>query len=337
MSRKVEIDLEYQNYIENAPVSPQQLYSQACSNDTVTVDSWRHTWIRNITENHKNYGPFKDKSIGIFFNINKHRPTIIAGSGPSLKYNGMHLKDRGDITLVSCLHNFHFMEDNNANVDFYVTLDSGEVTVEEVYEGGTKTPEEYWALTKNRKLIAYTGTSPALLAKWQGEIYFYNCPIPQEEIMKEIEAVEQFHCYLSTGGNVLGACLYFAKAFLGSNPIAFVGADFSFSYGKKFHAWDSKYDKSLGYVIKMVDVFGNKCLSWQSYANFKAWFDYIVTKVPGLYVNCTEGGCFGSYNEGNIMHVKQQPLKGFLETYNLNELLRDQAETPEKAEKRILF
>lgn len=337
MGRKIEVELEYQNYIESAPVSPQELWYQACSNDGTTVQMWKDIWINNIKENHKLFGPFKEKSVGSLFNKGKYRPAILAGSGPSLKYNGNLLQDRGDIPLVSCLHNFHFMEDNGAHPDYYVTLDSGEVTIEEVSEGGKRTPDEYWELTKDRKLIAFTGSSPNLLKKWKGEIFFYHCPIPEDTIMSEMANVEPFNVWMSTGGNVLGACMYFAKAWLGANPICFVGADFSFSYDKKFHAWDSKYDKNLGYVTRMVDVFGNKALTWQSYANFKAWFDLMVQKVPGIYVNATEGGCFGSYHQGNIMAIKQQPLKDFIHTYHFNELIRDQAETPEIALKRILF
>lgn len=337
MSRKAEIILEYQNYIESPPIQPAALYSQACQNDGSTIDAWRKIWIDNVTANHKKFGPFKDKGIGLLFNKFKNKPAVIAGAGPSLKYNGKELTKRGQIPVISCLHNFHYMEDNGVDVDFYVTLDAGEVTIEEVAEGGSKTPDEYWALTKNRTLLAFIGTSPRLLEKWQGEVYFYNAPVPDEAYTKAIEAIEIFNTFVSNGGNVLGACLYIAKGILGCNPIAFVGADFSFSYEKKFHAWDSKYDKSLGYVIKAVDVYGNKVLTWQSYANFKAWFDFVACKIPGIYINCTEGGTFGSYPEGNIMSVIQMELSKFISMYEMSEELRVQCENPAALEKKILF
>lgn len=335
--RKSEILLEFQNVIDQPPVEPNNLYRQSCSNDTITIESWRPTWIGQVKENHKKFGPFKDKSLGRMFNYNKLKPAIVAGSGPSLKVNAEKLKERGDIPLISCLHNFHYFEDLGLDPEFYVTLDAGPVTIEEVSEGGTKTAEEYWALTKNRTLLAFVGTNPTLLEKWQGPIYFYTCPVPDKAFQDETKAVENFNTLVSTGGNVLGACYYIAKAIMGSNPIAFVGADFSFSYDKKFHAWDSKYDASLGQVMKVTDVFGNKRLTWASYYNFKCWFDFMSMKVPGITINCTEGGIFGAYTEGNIASVQQMGLEQFLKMYNLNDILRPQCESPDVEANTILF
>ena len=64
-----------------------------------------------MLEKIKKYGNFSDYSLGKLFGYAHHKPVVIAGSGPSLKVNAMDLKDRRDITVVSCLHNFHFMED----------------------------------------------------------------------------------------------------------------------------------------------------------------------------------------------------------------------------------
>lgn len=329
--------LEYQNYIMDPPVSPGNLYAQACSSDQVTVDSWRETWLGNIKKNKAKFGSFKDHSAGKFFKQFKYQPAIIAGAGPSLKDNVDKLKHRGDLALVACLHSFHLMEDNDAHPDFYVSLDAGPVVIEEISEGGSKTPEEYWALTKNRKLIAYIGSPPELFEKWQGEVYLFNCAVPDTALMDEIKAIEPFNCWISNGGNVLGACLYFARGFLGCGTIAFVGADFCFSYDKKFHAWDSKYDKSLGYVIKAVDVHGNKRLTWQSYVNFKGWFEQLPYQTPQLFINCSEGGCLGSYPEGNIIKIEQMPLQRFIFMHRMHEELEDQMLTPETAKPKLLF
>jgi hypothetical protein len=337
MSRKAEIILEYQNLIERAPIPPQALYGQACSNDTTTIDSWRDQWIAQIRANHKRFGSFKERGLGKLFGAHQYMPAIIAGAGPSLKVNAALLKNRGGMPLISCLHNFHYLEDLGCPADYYVTLDAGEITIAEVSEGGKRSEDEYWALTKDRKLLAFIGTHPRLLEKWQGEIYFFNCPIPDEAIKAAVTELEPFYTFVSTGGNVLGACLYIAKGIMGCNPIAFVGADFAFGYDKKFHSWDSKYDANLGHVVKMVDVYGNKVLSWQSYANFKAWFDWVAEKVPGIYVNCTEGGTFGAYPEGNIASVIQMPLEKFVGMSHMNEHIRGQSEHPEILDPKILF
>ncbi len=340
-----ELILEYQNLIPAAPQSRDQLYQQSCSNDEVTVNAWRDTWIGNTRANKAYVGAFKDQGIGELFGKHQYMPCIIAGSGPSLKRNAKELLNKGNIPLVSCLHNFHYMEDLGVKVDYYVSLDAGPVTIEEVSEGGTKTPDEYWEITKDKTLLAYIGSHPDLIKKWKGKVLFFNVPLPDRVAMDEIEKIELFSTSIGTGGNVLGACLYIAKAILGCNPIVFTGADFCFGIGKdadgrpqhNFHAWNSKYDKNLGAFSYITDIFGIKRKTWQSYANFKAWFDYVVQTVPGVYYNCTEGGCLGSYPDGNIAALQYMDLKQFFEMVNINHHKKAQCLEPDQPHKVILF
>lgn len=335
--RSAEIILEYQPYIDHAPVSPKDLHGQACESDTVTITHWRETWKKNVKANHEKFGSFASHSVGKLFGRAHQRPVIIVGSGPSLKFNAPELKNRGDISVVSCLHNFHYLEDIECPADYYVSLDAGDVTIEEVYEGGSKSEDEYWALTKNRKLLCYIGTSPRLLEKWQGEVYFFNAPVPDEPYNEYVDSLEIFNTYVSNGGNVLGACLYIAKGFLGASVIGFLGADFCFSYMHKFHAWDSKYDAKLGNILKTKDIFGNSVKTWRSYYNFKGWFEYISMTVPGIYYNCSEGGTLGAYLEGNIRSIIQFPLKDFLRQFTVYEEIREQAFNPKVTERKLLF
>jgi hypothetical protein len=334
--KKLEIWCEYQDYIDHPPVAPQGLYQQACSNDKVTIDSWRGTWVRQYKENHELFGPFKARSIGQLFQKHLHQPAVLVGSGPSLKENAHFLKDNPGLVVISCLHNFHFLEDLGVKVDYYVTLDAGPITIEEVSEGG-KEDIDYWAKTEGKTLLAYAATHPDLLKKWRGEIYFYNAPIPDPALTDELEQVEKFNVHVSNGGNVLGACLYIAKGYLGCSTTIFVGANFAFSYNEKFHGWDSKYDDKLGHYIRLTDVYGNKVKSWASYRNFKSFFEYVAMSVPGEYINCTEGGTFGSYPDGNLRAVKQMDLKDCLDRFRISEHLRVQAEDPETSEVKILY
>tara|TARA_R110000796_G_scaffold187266_1_gene304169 strand:- start:1641 stop:2681 length:1041 start_codon:yes stop_codon:yes gene_type:complete len=346
MVRKAEVILDYQNYIDRPPIASDQLLSTACSNDSITIKSWFDIWVANAKANHEYLGSFKDNSVGLLFGKNKYGVSICAGSGPSLGYNADVLKNRKDVPLVSCLHNFHFFEDKGIAPDYYVSLDAGEVVLEEVSEGGKKTPEEYWALTKDRNLIAYIGSNPELLKKWQGKVYVYNAPVPDKRYLDAIKDIEQFSLYLGNGGNVLGACLYFSKAILGVHRVAMVGADFSFGYDHKhFHPWDSKYDDKLGNFIPQTDVFGIKVPTWPSYRNFKFWFEHISLKIPdpkgrfssNWLVNCSEGGCLGSYPEGNLRSITQLALSDFLSELNMCEDIRQCVEDPSKDERRLLF
>ena len=336
--KKVKIICDYQPYIDRPPYSAQQLRGQSESNDAVTVNQWRATWIKNAQENYKRFGSFKERGLGKLWGRHRNSPAFVLGSGPSLRSNVEQLKGNQGIPVFSCLHNFHLLEDLGVHVDYYVTLDAGPVTIEEVSEGGTKKPEDYWAMTKGKTLIAYISTDPGLLAKWQGEIYFYTCPIPDTAAIDEIEkTTEKFRTYVSTGGNVLGACTYIAKGICGGDPVVFLGADFSFSYQEKFHGWDSKYDKDIGVCARATDVYGNSVKTWQSYANFKAWFDWLAMTVPGTYINCTEGGIFGAYPGGNIRAVQQMDLADFLAVKNMCDQTKDQCENPETDLKLILF
>lgn len=335
--KKAEVFLTYQNLIDGPPFAPQQLFQQAASSDGTTVNSWATTWIEQAKQNKERFGSFKGNDLGQLWGKHQYAPIIVAGSGPSLKGNAAKLRDRGAIPLISCLHNFHYLEDLGVKADYYVSLDAGHVTIEEVYEGGTKSQDEYWALTKEHTLLCHISTHPELLKKWQGKIYFFNCPIPDPAVAKQLHEVEPFHQYVSSGGNVLGACLYIAKGYLGASDIIFVGADFCFSYDHKFHAWDSKYDKSLGQCVQMTDIYGIKRLTWQSYANFKAWFDYVATTCPGHYINASEGGCLGAYPGGNMKQFEYMDLDDAFNMYNMNRHVRKQAEDPFGAEKIILF
>ena len=221
-----------------------------------------------------------------------------------------------------------------------MTLDSGSIVIDEVTEGGTHDDDWYWERTKDKKLLAFIGTDPKLFERWQGEVYFFNCPIADDSLSKLAEELN-FHTYVGTGGNVLGASTYLAKAIFGGNPIIFIGADFSFANYNvdkpKFHCWDSSYDKSIGATIPMVDVYGNRVLSWPSYANFKSWFDYICMVVPGIWINCTEGGTLGAYPDGVLMNVRPMDLKDCLRMYEMYEEMREQCENPGTKEKKLLF
>ena len=323
--------LELQPGIPQPPLTLGQMYKSACASDDQTIVHWREIWLNNMRKNKARFGSFAENGIGTIFGKMDGRPCIIAGAGPSLALNIGKLKNRPKtMGLVSCLHSFHAMEDAEACPDYYVTLDAGPITVEEVTEGGTKTADEYWAITKDRTLVAYIGTHPELLEKWQGKVVFFNAPIPDNVLRDEIEKIEPYYQWISNGGNVLGACMYLAKGWLGSPTTIFIGADFSFSNRDKrrFHAWDSKYDASIGNTLRTSDIYGNSVHTWPSYWNFKLWFDYVTMTLPGFYINASESGIFGAYKEGNIDSVKQFTIDKVFEMFSLHEQLRYQAENP---------
>lgn len=330
--------LEFQPYIDHPPQAKESLMDRACAADGVTMESWGKQWLDQSLENCRNFDVVADSAMNVH-GAQAGKPVIIAGAGPSLRRNiDVLAKEKGDICLVSCLHNFAFLEDNGAPADYYITLDAGDITIPEVYEGGKKDPEHYWSLTKDRTLVAALVTNPKLLEKWQGRILFYHTPVPDQEYLEKIKEVTPFNLFYNVGGNVLGAALYHAKAILGAGVVIFIGADFAFQ-NKKFHAWDSPYDKQYSGLMPAFDIYGNKVYTWPSYYGFKCWFDYMCCggagNAPGIYINATEGGIFGAYAEGNIRQVQQMTLKSAMNVFNMHKILPDMLADPARA--KLLF
>lgn len=321
VAESVPMILAYQQYIAGPPVPKQALWTQACTGDKVTSESWRDTWLnhieRNVTENDAD-SRMVDKHYGKY----AFRPAIIAGSGPSLKKNVDVLAEfcPKEIPIVSCLHNFGFFIDRKVPCDYYMTLDAGQIVIPEMTEGGSsKDKTKYMKASENKTLISGLVTPPELIKAWKGEVLFFNATIPDDMFMEKLPKITKNKWVYSVGGNTLGACLYHAAYIFGCNPVACVGADFAFDYTHKFHSWDSGYDKQFAGVVPCTDVFGNRVYSWQSYQNFKAWMEYQAMGGQGNHnlqmINCTEGGTFGAYPEGNIMPVKQLRLVDFLDGY----------------------
>lgn len=322
----VEMKLSYQQYIPAAPRPKHELYGQACSNDTVTVHTWAKQWLDQCKANSLTHN-FMENLATKVLNENALKPVIVAGSGPSLKKNVKELlKKPKSVPIVSCLHNYAYFHDTGVDCQYWINLDAGEVTISEMSQGGSKDADYYWSTTKDKTLIAVCHSHPEIIKRWQGRILWFAAMIPDQVVMDDY--LNTVGCkedgkekvFFNVGGNSLGACYYFARAILGSMTIALVGADFAFGYNHKFHPFDSPYDQQFNGVIPVTDVFGNRVYTWQSYYNFKSWFEFIAMggqgNNPGFMINCTEGGILGSYPEGNIQQIVQMQLSEFIRILN---------------------
>ena len=146
-----------------------------------------------------------------------------------------------------------------------------------------------------------------------------------EAIEAECPGIRDLNVFFQTGGNTLGASHYLAKAVLGANPLIFVGADLSFSHDRKFHPFDSPYDKQFAGVVPCTDVFGYRVATWPSYFGFKTWFEHMALgglgNRPGTYINATEGGILGAYPEGNMMQIPQRRLAEVITEYTMHDVM----------------
>lgn len=339
----IEMVLECQPYIPGPPQGKQALWNNAVKNDGVTTTSWRDTWIRQTEENSKSFD-FSANSAMACHHKARYQPVIVAGSGPSLKKNWQMLlpspteenrPGRCGIKMVSCLHNFGFMEDRDlmGPDDYYITLDAGEITLSEVTEGGEAHDDDwYWERTKDRTLIAYHAAYPAMLRKWKGKILWFTTPTNSHEMGQELAKFVNYTKVpvLNVGGCVLGAAWYFSRAVLGCSVPILIGADFAFDYTRKFHSWESQYDQKFAGVMPWTDIFGNRVWTWPSYFGFKNWFDHQACGGQGgnsqLMINATEGGILGAYAEGNIRQITQMALKSALAMFNVSGLMPEMLE-----------
>lgn len=345
MKRTVDLELEYQPPIVMPPAPPQQLVNMTTSSDQVTMDFWKDIWFRNIKANKERCGSIKDQGIHKLYNCWKWKPCIIIGSGPSLKQyakylvageeNGTKWEGNPGIPVLSALHNFAYLEDLGVKVDHYVSLDAGEVVIDEMFDGGTKSEDHYRELSKNRSLLCYHATNPRLFNNWKGDVHWFNSVLPDDQLKAKYNEVEKYQVYVSSGGNVLGSCFYIAKAIFGCNPLIFMGADFSFSYDKKFHSWDSKYDKQ-GQTMAVTDIYGQRVLTWPSYNGFKTWFDLKALSVPGVYINCSDG-TMGAYPNGNLTAFQYMHIEKALEMYRVSERIKPTMENPDNIEQEMIL
>ena len=324
MKRTIDIELELQPMIDKIPVPSEQLWEKACSGDRLTIDTWRDTWIKNYQHTKDRFKELGDYSYGQLFGINRYKPAIVCGSGPSLKTSIPALKRNREqpnpVMTVSALHNFGYFEDENCHADYYMTLDAGPIVVDDVYEGRQKAPEEYWAASKDQTLIASACSPPELFELWQGKVYLLSILVPDMEVRDALNKIERLSHYISGGGNVTGGCIYAAKAVMGSGEIIAVGFDCCFDYDHKFHAYPTNYDNfngnGIGKVIKWPDIFGIPRSTWPSYYNFKCWADWLTFNVPGRWASASEG-IWGAYPEGNLSSIRYAPLAGLLKAYSI--------------------
>ncbi len=306
-----------------------------------TVAYWRDKWLSNLRANREHYGPFSHRSLGKLWGILKNQPAIVVGAGPSLKKNVADLKRAREqgIKVLACLHSFSFLHDNGVEPDYYVSVDAAPEVADLMSRGGRETPEYYLRKTKRHILLASTTTHPETLRAWQGDVLFGHCLSGDNQFEREAKAIDDFNTNLSTGGNVLGACFYIAKSIMGANPIIFVGADLAYAPDGQFYAAGHTYDYEKvdkGDIVAQ-DIFGQQVRTHRAFFHFKTWFDHVCRRVPGIYINATEGGILGAYEQGNLACYQFLSLKRVLHMYRIHDHTVMQCEEPQLRNMSAVF
>ena len=76
--KTVEMFFEFSNEIDAPPRNPKDLFSQACSNDKNTVDTWSKQWLEQTAANKEKFGSFKEHGIGQLFKTNYLKQAMVS-------------------------------------------------------------------------------------------------------------------------------------------------------------------------------------------------------------------------------------------------------------------
>ncbi len=309
--------------------------------NAATLDYWGETWLANTRANKERFGHFAGASMGKLWGVLKNQPAIVVGAGPSLRKNVHELKRAKEqgIKILACLHSFSFLIDNGIEPDYFVSIDAAPEVVDLITRGGKMPPSCYLELSRKFTLLAATISHPKLFDEWKGNVLFGHCLSGSLEFDNKSKEIESFNMNLSTGGNVLGACFYIAKSIMGANPIVFVGADMAYAPDGEFYAAGHTYDYEhfdAGDVVAK-DIHGTDVRTHRAFFNFKTWFDSICRRVPGIYINATEGGILGAYEQGNLACYQYMSLQKVLHMYRIHELTVMQCEEPHLLNKSAVF
>ena len=266
----------------------------------VNSNIWFNTLMGNLNE------IVKSTPLNILENQYKNKPAIIVSAGPSLSKNIDYLKEiDGRALILSGGRTLRPLVEKNIEPDCLVVVDPGKVSYDLVkdYIGNVKCP-----------LLFYDGTNSNVVNSFIGKnIISTHNKFIHKIFNKEIENINK-------GGSVAHSMTYFA-AYMGCNPIIFIGQDLAYTDEKshadialnkyKFTTFeDYKSDDDL-YV---KDIEGRDVRTSIVLNSFKIELEDIIKSFPEIeFIDSTEGG---AYIEG----TKIKTLKEVIESLDNNKV-----------------
>ena len=284
-----------------------------------TIAYRQKQWVDNFTDNVANrvkggYGVIS------LLNTLKYIPCIIVGSGPTLDANIHLLKDlQNKACIISCDSSTKALLDHGVHPHLILSTDS-KGAVKEFFRGMD---------LKNFNFILDTFCHPEtaqLLIDEGAKIYWYNT-LPVESCSFS-EVLNQWTGYLGnlgTGGCVATTIWSFAVQHLGCDPTILVGL--TEAYYDKTHQYAAcveKHNKSHidaygSEPMQVKDIYDRDCYTQPGFDSFRAWFEDAFLWVPGIFINCSEGGIL----RRNVLNMKlSEVAERYLQTdIPINEML----------------
>lgn len=253
-------------------------------------------WYETLTQNLK----YIVNSIPVnrLENKYKNKPAVIVSAGPSLDKNIRELKGKDNLLVFSGGRTIKPLLENNIEPSLLGVVDPGEISYDLVsdYMESLKCP-----------LLFYEGTNERVVKEHKGEKVFYT----SNEFIRKVfnERIVDF----ALGGSIAHALTLFA-AYIGCNPIVFIGQDLAYTEDK-YHSNSSnrrvhnKLDKGENFFY-VDDINGNKVKTSPILNDFRIVLEEIIKLFPETkFINATEGGA-------NIKGTEVKNLKETIKSLN---------------------
>lgn len=263
-------------------------------------NNWYECYLRNLIK------MFESSPINCIHNTQNNRPAIIVSAGPSLEKNIELLKDaQENFIIITGGRTLKTLLDIGVKPDLLCIIDAGLPSYQLVENN----------LECDVPLLFFEYTNVDVVEKYTGKkIFFNNSPMTGKLLNKDVSNIY-------TGGSVAHTCVA-AAAYMGCNPIIFIGQDFAYT-GEKLHAsiaelGEEIYDKHVSSNdIFVDDVYGNKVRTSIPLNIFRKQMEFFIKLTPEReFINATEGGA-------NIHNTKVMDLKDAINIYGKNNLKDD--------------
>ncbi|KEI81827.1 DUF115 domain-containing protein [Clostridium botulinum] len=271
--------------------------------DNATTKHFSETFTKAFISNLKHI--VEATPINYFRNEFIGKPAIIVSAGPSLEKNVHKLKFvRDNFIIITGGRSLGTLIKNGIIPDFVCIVDPGDINCKFI--------ESY--LDYKIPLIFFENTSYKAMDLYKGhKVFFTGNPLVSLILEYNVDT-------LKTGGSVAHNCASFA-AYIGCNPITFIGQDFAYT-GEKLHSASSalgennNINKELD-IIEVKDVFGNLVRTDRKLNIYRINMEEIIKDYSDkIFINSTEGG---ANMEGTIV----QPLSKTIEEYGKEKVKKE--------------
>ncbi|MGL4874040.1 MAG: motility associated factor glycosyltransferase family protein [Clostridium sp.] len=210
-----------------------------------------------------------------------NKPCILVAAGPSLSKNIKEI-DKEKAYIISGGRTLKALKNIKVDPDFLVVTDGGEISYGLVEADIENT---------NSKLVYTETTNYKIVEKHKGEKIVAAKYGFMKKALGDIENI-------SVGGSVANSMAYVA-AYLGFNPIIFVGQDLAYTEEKGHADIAGTYNRSVegrdGYFkendLYVDDIYGKKVRTSIEFMQFLSSMEKIIEGFPNTrFIDATEGG-----------------------------------------------